>query len=264
MTLFAAAALLATLLAAAVGSAESAPEDTGEGPSPVHGRREFVFAHACTVHVRKTAEAEWEEVGAVGPGGGAVPIPRCYAWRVSIRPLAPSWTWGRLARELRRAQVPGLRLGGLQITDPVLAHLKDLGQLQELHLSGCKNITDAGLVHLKGLGQLRALDLGYCGNITDAGLAHLEGLGQLRELHLRSCENITDAGLVHLKALRQLRVLNLSYCENITDAGLAHLEGLGQLRVLWLVGCENITDAGVQRIRKALPQCDVNGRAIRL
>ncbi len=235
ITLFAAAALLATLLPAVLGAAETAPENTAEGRSTVYGPREFVFPHSCVVWVRKTADAdvEWEVVGALEPGGGAVSIPPCYAWAVSVRALEPSWTWERLARELRRAEVPGLKLRGTEITDAVLAHLKDLGHLQDLDLGWCKSITDAGLAHVKDLGQLQALDLTWCINITDTGLAHLTGLGQLRELHLTGC--------------------------NITDAGLAHLKDLGQLRELALFDCRRITSAGVQRIRKALPQCRVTG-----
>ena len=175
ITLFAAAALLATLLPAVLGAAETAPENTAEGRSTVYGPREFVFPHSCVVWVRKTADAdvEWEVVGALEPGGGAVSIPPCYAWAVSVRALEPSWTWERLARELRRAEVPGLKLRGTEITDAVLAHLKDLGHLQDLeHLTGC-NITDAGLAHLKDLGQLRELALFDCRRITSAGVQRI-------------------------------------------------------------------------------------------
>ena len=45
------------------------------------------------------------------------------------------------------------------ITDPELAHLKELTNLQSLTLMGYDNITDAGLAHLKGLTNLQSLDL---------------------------------------------------------------------------------------------------------
>ncbi len=250
--LFAVAALLATLLPAVLGAAENVPKNTEEGPSPRYGAREFTFPHPCSVFVRRTEDGDWEHVAGDYPGwsdgiismkygewelagktgelfSGSLlskaQIPPCYVWIVNIERLAPSWTWRRLAWELKRAEVPGLaffhRPGP---TDYTLAHLKGLTQLQTLNLADCRRITDAGLAHLSGLTQLRELDLSWLDKITDAGLAHLKGLTKLRELSLSHCYNITDAGLVHLKGLSQLRELNLSDCDNITDAGLAHLQ----------------------------------------
>jgi len=89
-----------------------------------------------------------------------------------------------------------VRLGGRQVTDAGLEHLKGLTELQVLNLY-VTSITDAGLEHLKGLTNLRSLDL-YDTNVTDAGLEHLKGLTNLRYLGLRKT-NVTDEGVKKLQ-----------------------------------------------------------------
>ena len=60
------------------------------------------------------------------------------------------------------------------ITNAGLIYLKDLINLKNLSLRGCKRITDAGLVHLKGLTNLQTLYLSGCENITDTGVDELQ------------------------------------------------------------------------------------------
>jgi hypothetical protein len=60
------------------------------------------------------------------------------------------------------------------------------------------------------------------------------------------------AGLAGWLGLRELDLMDT----RVTDAGLIHLEGLVNLARLYLYGT-NLTDAGIQRLRRALPHCDV-------
>jgi len=115
-------------------------------------------------------------------------------------------------------------------------------------------LTDAEMEHLESLPRLRVLRMSGRG-VTDAGLTHLEGLTQLRDLVLVD-SHITDAGLVHLETLARLEVLHLRWMP-ITDAGLVHLKGLKGLRELSL-HATRVTPEGVQRLRQALPECDID------
>jgi hypothetical protein len=125
-----------------------------------------------------------------------------------------------------------------------------LTQLRELNLT-CTTTTDP--LPIGTLDQLEKLFL-FATPATDAWLFHFQGLTRLRLLHVGETA-ITDAGLIHLKSLTQLRELDLTGTR-VTDAGLIHLEGLVNLARLYLYGT-NVTDAGIQRLRRALPHCDV-------
>jgi hypothetical protein len=67
---------------------------------------------------------------------------------------------------------------------------------------------------------------------------------------------VTDKGLVHLKGMVNLEYLNL-YGTGVTDAGLAQLAGLKKLKSLYLWQTK-VTDAGVAKLKKALPQVQVD------
>jgi hypothetical protein len=103
----------------------------------------------------------------------------------------------------------------------------------------------ASLVHLNLRGQ----------DVTDAQLAHLKDLANLTRLHLENTK-VTDKGLEQLKGLTNLEYLNL-YGDNVTDAGLANLEGMKKLKNLY-VWQTKVTEAGAAKLKKALPQCDIN------
>ncbi|HOM17260.1 MAG TPA: leucine-rich repeat domain-containing protein, partial [Thermoguttaceae bacterium] len=66
---------------------------------------------------------------------------------------------------------------------------------------------------------------------------------------------ITDAGLVYLAGMKNLQVLVLGKTR-ITDAGLVHLAGMKNLQELDLWRTQ-ITDAGLEKLRKALPGCEI-------
>jgi hypothetical protein len=111
-------------------------------------------------------------------------------------------------------------LRNTNITDPSLAHLKNLKTLEWLDLKGTK-VSDAGLVYLKDLNQLRVLLLNGT-KVSDAGLVHLNNLNQLRCLSLNGTK-VSDAGLVHFKELKTLEWLDLRGTK-VSDAGIKQLK----------------------------------------
>lgn len=104
-------------------------------------------------------------------------------------------------------------------------------------------------------GEVESLYLSNTG-VTDAELTHLERLPGLRYLNLYY-SGVTDAGLVHLERLTRLERLSLTNAQ-VTDAGLAHLHGLTSLRWLYLNNTR-VTDEGLARLRRALPNCRIEG-----
>jgi hypothetical protein len=67
---------------------------------------------------------------------------------------------------------------------------------------------------------------------------------------------LTDDGLRRVGGLRRLRRLRLPGTA-VTDAGLRHLEAMGGLEAVHLCACPGVTKEGVERLRKALPGCEV-------
>jgi len=102
--------------------------------------------------------------------------------------------------------------------------------------------------------QMAVLNLART-KVTDDGLKSVEGMTNLRKLHLENTK-VGDAGLAHLKGLSNLEYLNL-YGTPVTDAGLAQLEGLKNLKSLFLWQTK-VTPEGVDKLKKALPQCEIN------
>lgn len=68
-------------------------------------------------------------------------------------------------------------------------------------------------------------------------------------------KRITDADLQRLQGLPRVRLLEFADTA-IGDAGLDHLTGLSELHWLWL-GWTRVTDAGINRLKQALPNCNV-------
>lgn len=138
---------------------------------------------------------------------------------VDVRPLAQNIPW-------REAN---FRLAGTNITDAVIAPLKNVSSLVELNL-GTTRVTDAGLAAIAGLGYLQNLQM----PLTSVG----------------------DAGLAQVKGLSNLVTLNL-YGTQVTDAGLAQLTGLKHLRAVYLWQTP-VTPEGATRLREAMPGIYVN------
>ena len=181
-----------------------------------------------------------------------------------------------LSRLPAREHIEVLRLGGLSVNDAALANLCELTNLRTLWIRGSTSVTDNGLAHLANLERLQSLYL-YQTAVTDRGLLHLSGLTQLRDLTLREA-GVSDAGMEHLAGLVELRALSLGET-NVGDAGVAwlvHLENLGHLNLqptaVTDAGLEslaklqnlkhlslgpNVSRAGAERLKSALPQCEI-------
>jgi hypothetical protein len=141
------------------------------------------------------------------------------------------------------------QLGGL-----ALELAQNDNRLEVSYLQADEKWTDEHLSVLKDLKRIVHLNL-RARPVTDAQLVHLKELPGLIELHLEKTK-ITDKGLEQLKGLVNLEYLNL-YGTAVGDAGLVHLEGLKKLKHLYLWQTK-VTDAGVARLKKALPNLDVN------
>ena len=121
------------------------------------------------------------------------------------------------------------RLSGSNVTDAVIAPLKDVTSLVELNLATTK--------------------------VTDAGLSAVDGLGYLQNLQLQ-LTGIGDGAAEHFKKLTNLVTLNL-YGSQVTDATLPALKDLAHLRSLYLWQTKVTPDA-VQQLKAARPGLYVN------
>lgn len=147
-------------------------------------------------------------------------------------------------RQLFVARAPRIDDGGSE-------SLAGLTEMKDLVLAGT-SVSDDTLLHVSNLVALERLDLSHT-NITDQGLIHLARLRRLRSLNLGSTK-VTDAGLSSLSHLNELEWLQL-WPAAITDDGLEALRPLSSLTLL-SVG-PDITKAGADRLRLALPSCEV-------
>lgn len=134
--------------------------------------------------------------------------------------------------------------------------LADLPSLKGVLLDGC-GLTGAVLRRLPRCGSLKMLVLDS-NRITDSALAHLSKAKNLRELSLGSNHKISDAGIRNLR-LDHLQLESLVLDRTgITDASIPELAKATKLKVLD-VRWTRITPAGLNRLRHALPNCDVYG-----
>jgi hypothetical protein len=113
-----------------------------------------------------------------------------------------------------------------------LVHLKDLSRLRDLHLQVKARGHATDLSWLRGMAQLEALHLGAI-PVRDDDLIHLRPLTNLCAFIVRS-PHITDAGLVHLSGLSRLQCLILNQAA-IRGEGLVHLGRMGSLETLALL-----------------------------
>jgi Leucine-rich repeat (LRR) protein len=130
--------------------------------------------------------------------------------------------------------------------DPHLdvSYLQKDAKFSNAFLTPLKDLKSS-LVHLNLRGQ----------DVTDAQMVHLKDLTNLARLHLENTK-VTDKGLEQIKGLTNLVYLNL-YGDNITDAGLVNLEGMKKLKNVYLWQTK-VTDAGAAKLKKALPQLDID------
>ena len=165
-----------------------------------------------------------------------------------------------------------------KVTDEALAQLEWLVDLEELELSHNESVADAQLVYLNPLNNLKTVYL-YRTQIEGPGLIHLSGLNQLEHLALGRSRlgdeglehisrirglislrldntKVTDSAVARLAKLQNLETLTLNNTD-ITDKSLTSLQNLKRLKQLGLAGTR-ITPEGAQRIKLALPKCNVS------
>ncbi len=160
-----------------------------------------------------------------------------------------------LAQLVGFTELRSLNLAGNmpKITDAGLVHLKAFKKLETLLVPPVA-ATDKGLAEVAELTTLKSLDIGFFSPATDAGFGQLKSLTSLNSLNV-SYTAMGDAGIEQLKDLPRLEKLILNNTK-VTDAGLEHLQGMKSLRYLALGGCQ-VTKEGKQKLKSALPQCDI-------
>jgi F-box/leucine-rich repeat protein 14 len=162
----------------------------------------------------------------------------------------------------------GLRYLGLfdndHITNKGLRALNSMKLIERLKLWHLPKIDGAGLSFLSGMKKLKHLDLSTCRGITDLGLeyvksaSHGTGTSSLKTLYLDNLPKITDQGVSHLASHTNLAELTLIHCVSLTDKCLKYFENMKSLTYLDLSYCEGLTAPAVDKLRKVLPNCDIN------
>ena len=236
-------------------SANRSPATAEKPEQPRYAARTFNSKATFSVEVRETVDGDWKSIGRT-PSAVPLEIPACLSWRVWLPDSVKDWDL--LLAEMRRNDIPGLRLGR-DTTDADLKHLAGFTDLEFLDV-GWLAITDAGLEHLKGLTGLQRLDLNNT-QITDAGLEYLKGLSGLRALNVSETK-LTDTGLAYVKELTRLQQLDAADTQ-IADAGLEQLKDLTGLQQLDLKSTR-ITDAGLEHLEGliGLQQLDLENTGI--
>jgi hypothetical protein len=146
-----------------------------------------------------------------------------------------------------------LPCGCLQLGDRTLEALPRLTSLREIYTSG-NSYSDEGMRHLA---RCRSIEvLGFDGPVGDAGYALLAEMPALRELHLPACHLLTKEGLAGLAAIPSLEELHFYNTPGITDDWVDAFGRFSSLRRLGLMGC-GVSEEGLERLRAALPGCDV-------
>jgi hypothetical protein len=175
----------------------------------------------------------------------AVYLPKGCLTPATCEPLAEAL--GRVTM-LDEIEAPAVPAGCEQL----LNGLGPGSYMQYLLLTG-EGVTDEALAKAGGFQRLRRAVFAK-GRISDAGLAQLAGLPWLETLVLRDTP-ITGDGLASLATCPTLRVLDLSG----TQIGDEQVDVLVQLPRLSDVDLSRtrVTAAGVEKLRAALPQCQI-------
>jgi hypothetical protein len=122
---------------------------------------------------------------------------------------------------------------------------------------GWTGLTDDGLANLPEFPQLSSLDLSYT-SVSNSGLAILPRYAGLEALDVGGAQSrdlITDAGLGYVLSLPKLQTLNASET-GLSDASVDGLATLARLKMLDIRSTQ-ITRAAVERLRAALPTCEI-------
>ena len=136
-----------------------------------------------------------------------------------------------------------------KMSDEHLAIFSKLPELKHISTNHARMGSLVGTFSISGGGQMNDSPL-----VTDAGLAHLSKKNNLEALILFNTA-VTDDGVAQLTSLRRLQYLKIASSE-ITDDSIPYLSQLQSLQRLWTSGT-SITSSGVDRLRRALPNCEV-------
>ncbi len=150
-----------------------------------------------------------------------------YEYRGRSRPPGPKWL-RRMFGDDFFTVVAGIEIVSERVTGDTVAAVSTLPHLRTL-------VVDAE-------------------GIDDQGLVQLAGATELERLTFRSTR-VTDAGLAQLAVLKELTSLIVD-APRITDVGLILLEELPNLTKVDLISTR-VTTEGVDRLRAALPKCDI-------
>ena len=148
--------------------------------------------------------------------------------------------WLRRYKRSLRAQYGEveLALGGTNVTDEGLSHLRDVENLTFLWLSNTE-ITGRGLDYLVRLPRLNGVVI-HGTRITDDDLKKIAAFPSLELVGLDSSQ-FTQTGADHLRGCAQLDRLTI---RNADEESVARLQGFTQLSFLYLDG-EDVTDRSV-------------------
>ena len=134
--------------------------------------------------------------------------------------------------------------------------LSGLSALQELRLWDNPGLGDAAVQHIARCSRLQTLWLART-RVTNDGLGRLADLGELEVLDIRKTR-VTAEGLAALSRL-PLKRLELG-SKRLTEDAIEPLSTMHGLRTLVLTKDTPISAAGVERLQRALPDCEVTKR----
>lgn len=174
-------------------------------------------------------------------------------------------------------QLRTLNLISAPITDEGLKEAAKLANLEEIKAGQVRSLGDVGVKALAACKKLKRLEITNC-DLSDHGMKALAGLDQLEHLYVYGTR-VTDEGVKAIANLPNLQELWLSF--DVGDEGVKALKGHPKLRELKLNGLNNtdaclndlaqikslrklefrkdcrVTDAGLDKLRAALPNCNV-------
>lgn len=136
-------------------------------------------------------------------------------------------------------RVTSVHMGGGDITDEGLSHLRDLKDVENLTLSYTYGCTAEGLRHVQQMAKVKFLRLWGNYNFSD-GVGYLSGMTNVETLFLHKLR-VTDENMKFVKGMKGCRYFQMTLNPTVTDVGIAHLAGLTELESIYLT-CPQLTD----------------------
>ncbi len=104
--------------------------------------------------------------------------------------------------------------------------------------------------------NLREVNLSHCDQITNNGIHFLTRL-DLEMLWLTECTKISDGAIQTISEIQGLKQIGLAGCDLISDGALELLARLTSLVEINLVRCDKLSAEAIQKLKDALPNCQV-------